>query len=45
MKCSYCNKEIEEWLDSNIDAEGNKYCSDCIAKIQFVAEQTGEYYD
>jgi DNA-directed RNA polymerase subunit RPC12/RpoP len=45
MKCSYCNKEIEEWLDDNTDAEGNKYCADCVAKIQNIAEQTGESYD
>jgi len=47
MKCSNqkCNREIEECISENVDAEGNKYCGDCIVKIQFVAEQTGEYYD
>lgn len=47
MKCSNpkCNREIEDWLTENKDADGNKYCADCIAKIQLIAEQTGEYYD
>jgi hypothetical protein len=44
-KCINCKKQIEEGLYDNVDADGNKYCADCVAKIQFVAEQTGEYYD
>ena len=41
MKCSNpkCNREIEDWLTENVDAEGNKYCADCVAKIQVVGEQ------
>ena len=39
MKCSNCNKEIEEWIDCNEDSNGNKYCADCVAKIQLVGEQ------
>jgi len=47
MKCSNpkCNKEIDKYLDGNEDAEGNKYCADCIAKLQLIVKQTGEYYD
>jgi len=41
MECKNCKKEIEEGIDENIDADGNKYCADCVSKIQFVAEQTG----
>jgi len=38
MKCSYCNKKIEEDLEDNEDADGNKYCSDCVSKFECVAE-------
>ena len=41
MKCSYCNKEIENWANNNVDSEGNKYCMECVAKIQLIAEQEG----
>ena len=47
MKCSNpkCNREIEEGVSDNEDSKGDKYCANCVAKIQLVAEQTGEYYD
>ena len=43
MKCSNskCNGEIEDWLTENVDADGNKYCDDCISKLLLIAEQEG----
>jgi len=47
MNCSNqkCNRKIGKEVSENEDSEGNKYCSDCVAKLQLIAEQTGEYYD
>jgi len=47
MKCSNpkCDREIEKYVSENEDANGNKYCADCVAKFQLFAEQEGEYYD
>jgi len=43
--CYHCKKRIEDWASDNKDEEGNEYCMNCLAKIQLVAEQTGQYYD
>lgn len=46
MKCTYCKKEIEDWVNQNRDEEGNEYCMDCVSKLEYLAEKMEDYeYD
>lgn len=39
-RCFYCKREIEWKISNNRDADGNKYCAECVAKIQVLLGDT-----